>query len=141
MHTRLLRTAPFVLAAALFAACGNQTGSPAVGEKTAPPAGQATAPSSMAPAGSVSGEAMATFCDDWTNKVAAAWPPDAATASTLAPMFAEWAQSPAFATVGTDLSTVGAWLTMQGASTTAAAPDAATTDAYNRIVTFVTANC
>jgi hypothetical protein len=142
MHTRLAWTASIVLAAALFAACGpGGPSSPGLGQNTAPATGQATAPSSMAPGGSVSGDAMATFCDEWATQVAAAWPPDATTAATLAPMFSNWAQSPAFATVGADLTTVGTWLTAQAGSTTMAAPDAATTEAYNRIVTFATANC
>src|SRR5215218_10297454 len=103
MHTRLARTAPLVLAAALFAACGpGGASSPGLGEKTAPASGQATAPASMAPGGSVSGEAIATFCQQWSTQVAAAWPPDATTAATLAPMFSQWAQSPALATVGAD---------------------------------------
>lgn len=141
MNTRLARTAPFVLAAALFAACGTTAGSPAVGDDTAPPAGQATAPFSMTPGDSASGDAMATFCEQWTTQVAAAWPPDASTAATLAPMFTEWAQSPVFATVGADLATVAGWLAMQDGTTAAAAPDAETTAAYDRIEEFVTANC
>jgi len=141
MHTRLARTAPIVLAAALFAACGGSTGSPPVGEDTAPPLGQATSPSSTAAGADLGGDAMASFCEQWTTQVAAAWPPDASTAATLAPMFTEWAQSPELATVGADLTTVGAWLAMQVGSTTAPVPDADTTAAYDRIAEFVTANC
>lgn len=142
MHTRLARTAPLVLAAALFAACGASSGnSPGLGENTAPAGGGSTAPASMAPDASVAGDAMATFCDQWSTQVAAAWPPDATTASTLAPMFNEWAQSPAFATVGADMTTVSTWLTTQGGATTMTAPDATTTDAFNRIAQFATANC
>lgn len=141
MHTRLARTAPLVLAAAMFAACGpGGASSPGLGENTAPAVG-ATAPSSMAPNASLGGAEVATFCDQWTTQIATAWPPDATTAATLAPMFTEWAKSPAFATVGADLKTVGTWLTGQAGSTSMTAPDAETNAAFSRIGEFATANC
>ena len=95
----------------------------------------------MAPGGSIAGDAMATFCQAWKADVAANWPPDASTAARIAPMFTQWAQSPAFATVGADLTAVGTWLTAQASATTVTAPDANTTAAYGRVATFVAANC
>ena len=140
MRSRLARSAPLVLAACLFAACsGSGTATPSTGATTAPPNGLATAPSTMAPGSTDSGDAMTALCQTWTTDVAPSWPPDTATAARLAPMVKAWAQAPALATVSADLTTLSTWLSSQVTSTTA--PDASTTAAFTRIGQFVTANC
>jgi hypothetical protein len=135
MHARLTllaRSAPFLVAAALFAACGNTAGTPAVGTTSAP--------ISTAPLGTNTGDAMTTFCSTWTTQIASAWPPTAADAARLAPMIREWAKAPALATVAGDLTTLATWLESQ-AGNTIGVPDAATTAAFTRVGAFVTANC
>src|SRR3982751_6472559 len=75
MHLRRTGLVPILLlsAAGILAACGPAGSSPAVGDQTATPTGLSTAPASMAPGGSVAGDAMAAFCQAWTTDVAANW--------------------------------------------------------------------
>ena len=133
---------PFVAAIALIAlaACG-----PAA--TTAP-----TSAATMAPATDVATEqpteaapsmdaGIATFCSDFTGRLATAWPPaDAAAAVALGPVFADFAMNAGLSSIATDLTTVNDWtvLAARGMTTT---PPQPVLDAFARISDFAIANC
>ncbi|HJP89434.1 MAG TPA: hypothetical protein VJ850_10415 [Candidatus Limnocylindrales bacterium] len=138
------RLSAFLFAGVIFAACGNGTPTTTSQPTTVPAAtGATTTPAAASQGtGEVDPNSIAGFCQAMTDTIVANMPPkDSAAAGQISPLFRNWAQVPAFASISTELLAVADWTASASIMNPVPAPPADVLTAWANITGFQGSNC
>jgi hypothetical protein len=99
-------------------------------------------PSGLIPSGAVPSLALEGFCADFASKIEATWPNiDASTATSLGPVVGQWASKPEMASVQTDATTIGTWITAIATAGSVSTPPPDVSTAFDHLKAFADTNC